>query len=66
MKSQHKQCFMCNSNVHKDIVALNKKFMGRNVEKFFCLNCLADYLEVTQEELLDKIQEFKDQGCSLF
>jgi len=30
------------------------------------LICLADYLEVTPNELLDKVEEFKQQGCSLF
>jgi len=61
-----KQCFVCNSNVIKDIESLNKKLIGRKIEKFFCLSCLAEYLEVTPEKLLDKVQEFKDQGCSLF
>jgi hypothetical protein len=52
--------------VPKDIFGLNKKLLGCNVEKFFCLICLADYLEVTPNELLDKVEEFKQQGCSLF
>jgi len=66
MKNQPKKCFVCNSNVMNDIVALNKKLIGRNVEKICCLDCLSDYLEVTPDELLDKVQEFKEQGCSLF
>ena len=66
MKKQSEKCFVCNSNVVSDIEALNKKLFGRKVEKFFCLVCLAEYLEVTSEELLDRIQDFKEQGCSLF
>ena len=31
-----------------------------------CLPCLAEYLEVTEEELLAKIEEFKNEGCTLF
>jgi hypothetical protein len=31
-----------------------------------CLGCLADYLGNTKEDLLIKIEEFKEQGCGLF
>ena len=34
--------------------------------QFYCLDCLADYFEVTTEELLAKIEEFKAEGCKLF
>lgn len=30
------------------------------------MDCLADYLGTTVEDLLDKIEEFKDEGCTLF
>lgn len=42
------------------------KLLGENVDNFYCLNCLADYLEVTAQEILDKIEEFKAEGCKLF
>ena len=28
--------------------------------------CLADYLDVTVDDLNEKIEEFKDEGCKLF
>lgn len=30
------------------------------------MDCLAEYLGVTVEDLMDKIEEFKEQGCKLF
>lgn len=33
---------------------------------FYCMNCLADYLDVTVDDLNEKIEEFKDEGCKLF
>lgn len=42
------------------------KLFGENVSNFFCLPCLAESLDVTEEELLAKIEEFKAQGCKLF
>ena len=60
-------CISCfKENLEKDTIALNKKLLGKNVEHFYCLDCLADYLNVTVEDLLDKIEEFKEEGCELF
>ena len=63
-KTMCKLCFK--TPLSKDEIGINKKLLGNNVDSFFCLNCLADYLECTEEELLDKISEFKDEGCTLF
>ena len=58
---------MCGkSPLTKDEVGLTKKLLDRNAKQFYCLDCLAEYLEVTTEELNDKIEEFKDEGCTLF
>lgn len=62
-----KSCYVCaKDSLSKDEVGLNKKLLGRKITQFFCLNCLAKYLEITSEELLAKIEEFKAQGCKLF
>lgn len=60
-------CIACfKENLDKDTIALNKKLLGKNIEKFYCLGCLADFLNVTVDELLEKIEEFKEEGCELF
>lgn len=60
------KCLKCEKVLEKDIVALNKKLLGRIIVNFFCLKCLADYLELPEELLKNKINDFKRQGCSLF
>lgn len=35
-------------------------------ERYYCIGCLAEYLECTKNDLEIKIQEFKEQGCTLF
>lgn len=50
----------------KDEVGINKKLLGLDNKVFFCMDCLAEYLECTTEDLLDKIEEFKNEGCTLF
>lgn len=60
-------CFACGqSSITKDEYAICIKLLGESIDKFYCLNCLSDYLGVSKEDILDKIEEFKDEGCSLF
>ena len=61
------ECYICGKkDVRKNEVGLTKKLIGKNSKKFYCISCLAEQLEVTTEELNDKIEEFKDEGCKLF
>lgn len=63
----NKTCLVCGKAINnKNEIGLNKKLLGRKVACFHCYDCLAESLEVTVEELLAKIEEFKSQGCKLF
>jgi len=60
-------CFICGKKkLTRNEVGLNKKLIDQNIEKIHCLDCLAEYLEISVEDLLDQIQEFKHSGCTLF
>jgi len=60
-------CYVCGKqNLSKDEIGITKKLIDKNTKDFYCIPCLAEYLEVTEEELRDKIEEFKDEGCTLF
>ena len=50
----------------KNEIGISKKLLGDEPNQFYCLPCMADYLEVTEQDILDKIQEFLDDGCKLF
>ncbi|MDR0611480.1 MAG: hypothetical protein LBG58_15335 [Planctomycetaceae bacterium] len=62
------KCRFCNEFVDKDTVALNKKIINRNQPKdrMVCITCMAETLECTVEDLRDKIEEYKQEGCTLF
>ena len=61
------ECVICGkTDINKDVIGINKKLLGTDITNFYCLECLADYLECTVDELLDKINEFKEEGCKLF
>lgn len=60
-------CVICEkSDLNKDTIGINKKLLGENISNFYCIKCLAEYLECTVQELMDKIEEFKEEGCKLF
>lgn len=62
-----KKCYVCGKTpLSKDEIGLTKKIIDKNTKTFYCLSCLAEYLEVTEEELLAKIEDFKNEGCTLF
>lgn len=60
-------CVSCfKEDLDKDTIALNKKLLGKEIEHFYCMECLAEYLNTSTEELLEKIEQFKEDGCTLF
>ena len=60
-------CHICGKhNLDKDTVGINKKFLGTKIKNFYCLECLAEYFECSVDFLLEKIEEFKSEGCALF
>lgn len=60
-------CYVCGKTpLSKDEVGLVKKMIDKKSKIFYCLPCLAEYFEVTEEELMAKVEEFKEEGCILF
>lgn len=61
-------CRICSRPLTKDEHGLNNKILERDAKNGFwrCLTCMAEYLECEEEELKEKIEEFKIQGCKLF
>lgn len=59
-------CEKCDARLSKEEIALNKKLISKDTKQFMCLNCLANFLDTSVECLKDKIDEFKEEGCTLF
>ena len=60
-------CTFCGKeNLSKDEIGLNKKIIHRQIDRMMCLICMAAYFETTEDELKERIEEFKRQGCALF
>lgn len=64
---EENKCYVCGkSPLSKDEVGLTRKLIDKKTKVFYCIPCLAESLEVTEEELLAKVMGFKNEGCTLF
>lgn len=61
-----KTCCECGRALKKDEIALSRKLIDVDTEDYYCLPCMAEYLGCEEEDLIIKIKEFKEQGCTLF
>lgn len=61
-----KDCINCGAVLTKDEVALCRKLLGKKTKQFLCLSCLSKYLNTDEDILLEKIEQFKEEGCVLF
>ena len=59
-------CCECTRALKKDEIALSKKLISVDTKDFYCIDCLSEYIECSITDLKIKIQEFKEQGCTLF
>ena len=60
-------CAYCGrERLSRDEIGLNKKLIHSQVIKLMCMVCLAEYFEMTKEDLEELVDRFKRQGCSLF
>lgn len=62
-----RSCYVCGKkSLSKDEIGLTQKLLDKGSKHFYCLDCLAEYLEVDTEFLLAKVEQFKEEGCTLF
>ena len=59
-------CMDCGKNLTYTEIGAYKKFVNRGSRSFLCKQCLAQKLDVTTEDIDRKIEQFKQQGCTLF
>lgn len=59
-------CMQCGRELTFNEIGAHKKFINRGSTSFFCKTCLAKWLDVPEEQIDKKIEQFKRQGCTLF
>lgn len=64
--SKSEICMKCGKRLQNLDVALHKKMINRGAREYMCIDCLSEYIGVSKQDLLDKAEFFKQQGCMLF
>lgn len=64
--AKKKTCKMCGKALEHNELAINEKLLGRGLVQFYCLDCLADYLDSTREDLEIMTRQFIKEGCLRF
>ena len=59
-------CEICKKPLRPLDLGATRKFINRGATKYLCLSCIAEEFHVTEALLLEKIEYFKKQGCTLF
>ena len=60
------RCKSCGTEITGDDKGLHKKLRGRFETEFICISCNAAYFNVPERFLRQKIDEWREMGCSLF
>lgn len=59
-------CKKCGSALKVDDVGATRKLISRGAEEFYCIPCLAIKFSVSEALLREKIEYWRNSGCSLF
>ena len=65
-KEGKERCRGCGREVTLDEIGATKKLVNRGTTDYYCLDCLAEYFDVSREDMGKKIIYFKKMGCTLF
>ena len=60
------RCARCGAPLSQDEIAVTKKLISRGATEFYCVACLAEWFEVTPDEIRRRIETFRRMGCTLF
>ena len=60
------ECVHCHQPLTNDEIGLTKKLINRGTTQFLCYGCLAKHFRVSVELLHEKVEQFREMGCTLF
>ncbi len=59
-------CMKRGKTLEYDEIGLHRKLVNKGAREFMCIECLSEYFDVSVEALREKIEQYKQSGCSLF
>ena len=59
-------CIRCKKSLTQNEIGAYMKFVNRDSKEFLCKSCLSKKLNIPENVIDKKIEDFKRQGCTLF
>ena len=59
-------CKLCESKLSCDEIGIYKKTVNRGATSYLCIECLAKEFGCTTDVLRERIEFFRESGCTLF
>ncbi|MCM1568617.1 MAG: hypothetical protein NC081_04120 [Roseburia sp.] len=60
-------CFRCDKALTADDKGIYMKMVSRNADAFLCMDCLAQKLNCTRQDLEERVRYYRESGnCVLF
>lgn len=59
-------CIVCGAPLVNDDMGATKKLINRGTTEYLCIPCLAAKFKVSEALLRDKIEYWRESGCTLF
>ena len=59
-------CRNCGRELTADEIGIYKRMVNRGATEFLCASCLANYFQISEAMVYEKIEHFRAMGCTLF
>ena len=60
------KCRVCGKKIKdKEIIGLNMKLNGRDIDELYCKKCFLEKMDINEETYNEYIKTFKEQVCKL-
>ena len=59
-------CMKCGRTLTADEIGIYKRMVNRGADKYLCASCLAEHFHISEDLIYEKIEHFRQMGCTLF
>ena len=59
-------CRNCSRKLTADEIGIYKRMVNRGATDYLCASCMASYFRIEESMIYEKIEHFREMGCTLF
>ncbi len=63
---ENEHCHRCQKEICSDEIAMTKKLINRGTTEYYCFDCLANFFDITKQDVILMMEHHKAMGCTLF